>query len=180
MARSARKVTLNPRPPRPRVAVVVSRYNDGITSRLLEGAVGECRARSVAETVVYEAPGSFEVPAIAMAAAKSGRFDAVVALGCIIKGETSHDRHLGAAVTAALLEVSLKTGVSVGLGVLTVDNVEQAAARAGGSLGNKGTEAAGAALDALSSIIAARSGEAARQAGERRPRPDKTRGRAGA
>lgn len=158
--------------------MVVSRYSGRITSRLLEGAIGECRERLGLEPTVYDAPGSFELPAIAMAAAQSRRFDAIVALGCIIKGETSHDRYLSAAVTSALLEVSLTSGVPVGLGVLTVDSVEQAEARAGGDVGNKGAEAMGAALDALVSIRAARAGRPA-GTGVRRARPDKSRERKG-
>ena len=87
-------------------------------------------------------------------AAATGRFDAVVALGCIIKGETSHDLHLATAVTTALLATARETGVPVGLGVLTVDTEEQAKARAGGLKGNKGVEAMAAALDTAGSIAA--------------------------
>ncbi len=139
-----------------RVAVVWSRYNDFITRPLLEGAVAEFRRQVGSEDglVVLESPGSFEVPMLVHRAAASGRFDAVVALGCIIKGETSHDQHLATAVTSALLATARETGVAVGLGVLTVDNEEQAKERAGGLKGNKGVEAMAAALDTAGSIAA--------------------------
>lgn len=139
-----------------RVAVVWSRYNDFITRPLLDGAVAEFRRQIGSEDglVILEAAGSFEVPMLAHRAAASGRFDAVVALGCIIKGETSHDLHLATAVTSALLLTARETGVPVGLGVLTVDDEAQAKARAGGLKGNKGVEAMAAALDTAGSMAA--------------------------
>jgi 6,7-dimethyl-8-ribityllumazine synthase len=139
-----------------RVAIVWSRYNDFITRPLLDGAIAEFRRQVGSEDglVVLEASGSFEVPMLVQCAAASGRFDAVVALGCIIKGETSHDLHLATAVTNSLLATARETGVPVGLGVLTVDNEEQAKARAGGLKGNKGVEAMAAALDTAGSLAA--------------------------
>ncbi len=110
---------------------------------------------------MYEAPGSFEVPGIAMAAAKSGKFGAVVALSCIIRGETRHDRYLAQAVANGLMAVSTATGVPVGFGVLTVESVKQARERAGGKKGNKGAEAMAAALDAAAVIARAASGDGA-------------------
>src|SRR5204863_331842 len=91
-----------------------------------------------------------------LAAATSGRFAGVVALGCIIKGQTSHDVHLAQAVTSGLMDIVLRTGVPVGLGVLTVDTPAQARARAGGQKGNKGAEAMAAVLDAIAEINAVR------------------------
>ncbi|MCA3004702.1 MAG: 6,7-dimethyl-8-ribityllumazine synthase [Planctomycetaceae bacterium] len=137
-----------PGPDAPRVAVVVSRYNATVTDRLLAGALGELSRAGVPErhVEVFDAAGSFEVPQIVGAALSSGRFECAVALGCIIKGETKHDEFLGASVTDRLLEISLATGCAVGLGVLTVNSNAQAVARAGGKLGNKGAEAASAAL----------------------------------
>lgn len=139
-----------------RVAIVWSRYNDFITRPLLDGAIAEYRRQVGSEEglVVMEASGSFEVPMLAQRAAACGRFDAVVALGCIIKGETSHDLHLATAVTNSLLATARETGVPVGLGVLTVDNEEQARARAGGLKGNKGVEAMAAALDTAGTLAA--------------------------
>lgn len=138
-----------------RVAVVVSRYNRWITDRLEEGAKEEhARLTGGAGSLqMLEAPGSFELPVIALAAARSGRFDAVVCLGCIIRGETTHDRHIATAVAQGIAQVSIETGVPVAFGVLTVENAEQAEARAGGAMGNKGAEAMAAAL-ATASVIA--------------------------
>lgn len=162
----------------PRVAVVVSRYNATVTDRLLAGAVAECVTRTGAEPIVYSAAGAFELPSIANAAAESGRFDAIVALGCIIRGETSHDRYLAQAVTDGIMSVALRTGVPVSLGVLTVETSDQAEARAGGAHGNKGQEAMGAAIECAEEVRAARTGRtSARAAGAALPRPDKTLGR---
>lgn len=130
--------------------MVVSRYNATVTDRLLEGARAEYERRDgdPADLAVYPAPGSFEIPVIAAAAARSGRFAAVVALGCIVRGQTRHDRYLAQAVTDGLMRLALETGIPVGLGVLTVENAKQARDRAGGRKGNKGAEAMAAALDA--------------------------------
>lgn len=157
----------------PRVAIVVSRYTASVTGALLEGAVGEYRRRGGDPSMlaVYEAPGSFEVPAIAMAAAKSGSFGAVVALSCIIRGETRHDRYLAQAVASGLMSVSIQTGVPVGFGVLTVESPRQARERAGGKKGNKGSEAMAAALDAAASAARAAQGKPAPPA--LAPREDK-------
>lgn len=154
-----------------RLAIVVSRYNRTITDALLAGAKATIRARlggGTSDPAVLHASGSFEILAISRAAAVSGRFDGIVALGCIIKGETSHDLHLASAVTSGLAHLTLHTGVPVGLGVLTVDTIDQARARAGlapegaslssGSssrvkmgeqISNKGAEAADALIDTL-------------------------------
>ncbi len=137
-------------------AIVVSRYNETVTSAMLEGAVGAYLARGgfEDELAVVEAPGAFELVSIARAAAVSELYASVVCLGCVIKGETEHDRHLSAAVANGLAEISVATGVPVALGVLTVHTNEQALARAGGAKGNKGAEAMGAALDASAAIMA--------------------------
>jgi len=138
----------------PRVAIVVSRYNDSITGPMREGAMrafASSGGRSE-DLVVIEAPGAFELPAISAAAATTGRFDAIVALGCVIRGETSHDRHIASAVADGLTRISVETGIPVAFGVLTVDTVEQARARAGGAKGNKGEEAMHAALGAAQAI----------------------------
>jgi len=132
----------------PRVAIVVSRYNHSITGALLKGALGVCD-RAGARARVFPAPGSYELPALAHACAASGQYDGVVALGCLIRGETRHDRYIAEAVANGLVAVSVKTGVPVTFGVLTVDTPKQAKARAGGNKGNKGADAAGALLEAL-------------------------------
>lgn len=158
----------------PRTAVVVSRYNPSITDRLLEGALGEFARRGGAldDVTIYEAPGAFEVPAIAASAARSGRFAAIVALACIIRGRTRHDRYLAQSVTDALMSVAVHAGVAVGLGVLTVETSRQAFERAGGGKGNKGADAMAAALDAARTIAASGRGERA-GAASIAPRVDK-------
>lgn len=154
-----------------RVAVVVSRYNGSVTSRLLQGAVA-CAERAGVGVEVVEAPGAYELTALAAAAADTGRFAGVVALGCIIRGDTDHDRYIAAAVAHGLTEVTLRTGVPVAFGVLTVNNAAQARARAGGSKGNKGEEACGALLDTIAAIRGLRSAPG-RSAGPLGPKPDK-------
>jgi len=134
-----------------RIAIVVSRYNQWITDALEKGALEAMeRLAPKATADVIAVPGSFEVVAAAAGAAHSGKFNAIVCLGCIIKGETSHDQHLARAVTDALAELSAEcgaVGMPVSLGVLTVDSAAQAEARAGGAHGNKGSEAMQAALE---------------------------------
>ncbi len=166
--------------PHYRIAVVVSLYTRSVTDALLVGARTEYAARGgkASDLSVYEASGAFETVPLALAAARSKRFDAVVVLACIIKGETSHDQVLGHAVTQGLVHVALQTGVPVGLGVLTVDTPEQAQARAGGTHGNKGQEAMAAALDTAAQVRVIRAGRAAKSPGVPRPArvlPDKSR-----
>lgn len=131
-----------------RVAVIVARYNARVTDRLRDGAAEAFRALggAGADLEIIAAPGSFELATLAGGAAKSGRFDALVALGCLIKGETSHDRVIADAVASTLAMISAQTPIAIGFGLLTVDNQEQAEARAGGALGNKGAEAMQAAI----------------------------------
>jgi 6,7-dimethyl-8-ribityllumazine synthase len=121
---------------------------------------------------VIEVPGSFELVVGCLSAARTGRFEGVVALGCIIRGETHHDRVIADAVATGLVQVSLATGVPVGFGVLTVDSARQARARAGGAKGNKGAEAMAAVLDTIRSLRALRDGAPAALPA----RADKTRG----
>ncbi|MCW5766346.1 MAG: 6,7-dimethyl-8-ribityllumazine synthase [Phycisphaeraceae bacterium] len=137
-----------------RLAVVTSRYNHEVTGPLLGGAIDAFAAAGGdpdALTLV-DAPGSFELLALCGAAARSGRFDGVVALGCIVKGQTRHDEYLAAAVTTGLGLVSAQTGVPIGLGVLTVETQRQALERAGGPIGNKGAEAMEAVLLTLEAM----------------------------
>jgi 6,7-dimethyl-8-ribityllumazine synthase len=132
-----------------RVCVVVARWNGFITQKLLEGALSTLRESGLAEADVTTAwvPGSFEVPTAARWAAESGRFDAVVCLGCVIRGETAHFEYVAGGAAEGILKVSLDTGVPVVFGVLTVENVEQAMARTGGKDGHKGEEAARTAIE---------------------------------
>jgi 6,7-dimethyl-8-ribityllumazine synthase len=131
-----------------RVAVVVSRYNDVVTNRLLDGARRCLQERGVPDgrVDVLWVPGAFELPVAAEAAAASGRYALIVALGCVIRGETAHFEYVAGEAARGLGNVALAHRVAVGFGVLTTDNLEQALARAGGEVGNKGYEAAEAAL----------------------------------
>lgn len=136
----------------PRLAVVVSRYNASVTDRLLEGAIGEAKRRGGWIVDVWHAPGAFELPIVADRALASGRYEGAVTLGCIIRGETTHDQHIATAVAQGVVQVSLKRERPVTLGVLTVNTPEQASERAGGKHGNKGADAMAALLDTLAVI----------------------------
>jgi 6,7-dimethyl-8-ribityllumazine synthase len=131
--------------------IVVSRFNSLVTSQLLNGAV-DCLTRhggkDAAITVAY-VPGSFEIPQVALQMAASGRFDALICLGCVIRGETPHFEYLAAEVTRGLGHIALQTGVPVGFGILTTENLEQALERAGAKAGNKGWDAALSAMELL-------------------------------
>jgi 6,7-dimethyl-8-ribityllumazine synthase len=146
--------------PVPAVAVVISRYNASVTGKLLDGAVAAYAAAGgdPASVTVVEAPGSYELVSLSNAAARSGRFAAVVALGCIIRGDTDHDRYIASAVAHGLAQVSVETGIPVAFGVLTVNTPRQARERAGGVHGNKGAEAMGAALHTVREIARLESG----------------------
>ncbi len=138
----------------PSVALIVAQYNASVTGRLRDAAL-EAYAEAggdPAAVEVIEAPGSYELPALSLAAAKCGRFAGVVALGCIIQGETSHNRYIAEAVAHGLIRVTLQTGVPVTFGVLTVESAGQAYARAGGRDGNKGAEAMRAVLETISAM----------------------------
>ncbi len=132
-----------------RVAVVVGRFNQLINAKLLEGCVDELVGRGVAPDDVHVTwvPGAFEIPLAAAVLARSGRYDAIVTLGVVIRGETPHFDYVCRGVTDGVRDVVSKTGVPVAFGVLTCDDVDQALARAGGDDGNKGAEAALAAVE---------------------------------
>jgi len=132
-----------------RWALVVSRYNESVTSRLLEGARTTLAARGVADEAidVVWVPGAFELPLVADRLAGSGLYLAVLALGAVIRGQTTHDQHINRAVSMALMDAGLRTGVPVMFGLLTCESLEQAIHRAGGNMGNKGAECAEAALE---------------------------------
>jgi 6,7-dimethyl-8-ribityllumazine synthase len=130
-------------------ALVVSRFNHAITSRLLKGAreaLYEAGAKPE-HVVALSVPGAFELPQAARCAAESGKYDAIVCLGCVIRGETPHFEYISAAVAHGLMQASGETGVPMAFGVLTTDSWEQAEARAGDGRDNKGFEAAAAALE---------------------------------
>ncbi|HEU4448784.1 MAG TPA: 6,7-dimethyl-8-ribityllumazine synthase [Gaiellaceae bacterium] len=131
------------------VGIVVARFNGDITSRLLEGAVAALEEAGVErERIdVVPVPGAFELPLGAMALAKSRLYACVLALGCVIRGETPHFDFVAAEAASGLQLAALETGVPVAFGVLTCDTREQAEARAGGARGNKGAEAARSGLE---------------------------------
>ncbi|MFT4569264.1 MAG: 6,7-dimethyl-8-ribityllumazine synthase [Candidatus Binatia bacterium] len=137
-----------------RIAIVVSRFNAAVTDSLLEGAREAVRDHSLVceEADVYEVPGAFELPIVAMAAAKSGRYQAVACLGAVVRGETPHFDFVCHQAAAGVQRVSLDTGLPVAFGVLTTDTMEQALARAGGDVGNKGYEAVDAVLGTLQAL----------------------------
>lgn len=136
------------------VGIAVSRFNGEITSKLLEGALAELDAAGVAAEAIelMPVPGAFELPLAAMALAKSRRYSCVLALGCVIRGETPHFDFVAAEAASGVQLAGLETGVPVSFGVLTCDTRAQAEARAGGPQGNKGTEAARSALEMVESL----------------------------
>jgi 6,7-dimethyl-8-ribityllumazine synthase len=135
-----------------RIAIVASAYHADVTGALREGAAAALKARGGTLVVAETAPGAFELPMVAQAVAARDDVDAVVALGCVLTGETSHDRYISDAVAHGLMHVALRHGVPVTFGVLTCVTIEQARARAGGTKGNKGSEAMDAAIDAALAV----------------------------
>jgi 6,7-dimethyl-8-ribityllumazine synthase len=128
-----------------RVAVVVAEFNAAVTSGLRAGALRALAAAGIDDPLVVAVPGAFELPVVAARLARSG-FDAIVALGAVIEGETDHYEHVATQSIAGLQQVAVTTGVPIGLGVLTVRHAEQAMERSRPGPGNKGAEAAEAAL----------------------------------
>jgi 6,7-dimethyl-8-ribityllumazine synthase len=136
-----------------RFALVVSRFNDLITSRLMDGAVDTLKRHGVdidSRVEVVWVPGAYELPLVAQKLAASGRFDAVLALACVIRGGTPHFDYVAGEVSKGVAQASWSTGIPVAFGVLTTESIEQAIERAGTKMGNKGSEAAMAALEMVS------------------------------
>ena len=137
-----------------KVAIVASRFNEFIGGKLLSGAIDELKRHGVEDNnidVVWW-PGAFEIPIVAKKCAKSGRFAAVITLGAVIKGATDHYEYVCAEVSKGIANVSLETSVPVIFGVLTTDNLEQAIERAGTKAGNKGADAAKAAIEKVGGV----------------------------
>lgn len=129
--------------------IIISRFNEFIGSKLLSGAIDELRRHGVDESnidVVW-VPGAFEIPVIAKKCALTNRYNAIITLGAVIKGSTSHYDYVCAEVSKGVASVGLETGVPVIFGVLTTDNIEQAIERAGTKAGNKGSDAAKSAIE---------------------------------
>lgn len=130
-----------------RFAIVASRWNDSIVSRLIDGALEALGGLSAEAIEVFRVPGAFEIPLCALKAAESGKFDAVICLGVIIRGQTPHFEYIASEVARGIGAAGLKTGVPLLFGVITAENVDQAIDRAGVKLGNKGFEAATASVE---------------------------------
>ena len=135
-----------------RFAIVVSRYNDTITRRLLEGAIQTLQSHGIADEQMLVAwvPGAWELPVVAQRLARGGEFRAILCLGAVIRGETSHDQHINRQVSLSLGRLALDHGLPILFGLLTCETMEQAIHRAGGNVGNKGAECALAALEMVS------------------------------
>ena len=134
------------------IGIIVARYNSSITSKLLAGAVETLQAAGVDDDAidVVWVPGGFEIPLAAQQMAESGLYLAVLCLGAVIRGETTHDQHINRAVSLGVTEVGLSSSLPVLFGLLTCDTLEQAIQRSGGNVGNKGCECAEAALEMIS------------------------------
>ena len=132
-----------------RFGLIVSRYNDFISSKLVEGAVDALKRHGATEEhlLLVKVPGAFEIPLAAKKLAESGKVDAVICLGAVIRGSTPHFDYVAAEVSKGIAVVALDTKVPVAFGVLTTDNLEQAIERAGTKSGNKGWDAAVAAME---------------------------------
>jgi 6,7-dimethyl-8-ribityllumazine synthase len=144
------------------VAILVSRYNEMVTTRLLDGALACCREAGVPreQVDVVWVPGAFELPVAAAAAAGTGRYACLVALGAVVRGDTPHFDYVAGEAARGLGAVAVAHALPVGFGVLTVDTMQQAVDRAGGAAGNKGHEAAAAALQAADVIAQLRAAHA--------------------
>lgn len=135
-----------------RYALLVSRWNSFVVESLKDGALDTLRRHGIAneQITIYYAPGAFEMPVLAKRVAAKGEFDAIIALGAVIRGGTPHFEYVAGECTKGLAQVSLDTGVPISFGVLTVDSIEQAIERSGTKAGNKGVEAASTALEMVS------------------------------
>lgn len=143
-----------------RICIINTHWNDFIVSRLTDGALSTLKKHGVADDdiTLITVPGAFEIPIAAKTAADTGRYDAVVALGCVIRGATAHFDYVAGEAAKGIARVGLDTGVPVIFGILTTDTVEQAMDRAGIKLGNKGAEAATVAVETATLLSAIREG----------------------
>ncbi len=139
-----------------RFALIVSRFNDFVVGRLQEGAIDAIVRHGGDEKniEIIKVPGAFEIPLIAKKAAKSGKYDAVICLGAVIRGATPHFDYVAAEVSKGIATVGLETEIPITFGVLTTDNIEQAIERAGSKSGNKGWDAAVSAIEMVSLLKA--------------------------
>src|SRR5215218_2740892 len=136
-------------PPDARIGVIAARWNENIVDELMDGCLRRLGQLEISGTQVeiHRVPGAFEIPVAARLLARTGRFDAIVCLGCVIRGETPHFDYIASAVAHGIMEAAAETGVPMTFGVLTTDTPAQAAARSGPGPDNKGREAAAAAIE---------------------------------
>lgn len=141
-------------PKKIKIGIIASRFNEFITSKLLSGALDTLTRHDVRDEDIEVAwvPGAFEIPLIASKMASSGKYDAVIALGSVIRGSTTHYDYVCNEVSKGIAQVSLSTGVPVMFGILTTENIEQAIERAGSKSGNKGSDCAAGALEMIDLI----------------------------
>ncbi|MEA5136230.1 MAG: 6,7-dimethyl-8-ribityllumazine synthase [Candidatus Fimivivens sp.] len=141
-------------PEKIKVGIIATRFNEFITSKLLSGALDGLKRHDVAEDCIDVAwvPGAFEIPLIASKMAKSGKYDAVICLGAVIRGSTTHYDYVCNEVSKGISQVSLASGIPVMFGVLTTENIEQAIERAGTKVGNKGYDCAVGAIEMINLI----------------------------
>ncbi len=142
---------LDGRLPSGRYVIIASRYNAGICDAMVQAAVQTLQEADVDDRsiTVFRVPGAWELPTLAKQVIHQGRVVCVIALGCVIKGETTHDEHINRAVSLALMKLGVEAGKPIGFGLLTCNTLEQAINRSGGNVGNKGVEAAEAVLEML-------------------------------
>lgn len=142
--------------PEQKYALVISRFNDFFTSKLVGGAIDALKRHGANDEQIHEAwvPGAFEIPMVASRLAKSGRYSAVICLGCVIRGHTPHFDYVAGQAARGIAETSLQTGVPVIFGVVTADTLEQAIERAGSKAGNRGADAALTAIEMVNLLKA--------------------------
>jgi 6,7-dimethyl-8-ribityllumazine synthase len=140
--------------PEARLAIVASRFNEFVVRPLIDGALDALERHGLAREriLLLRVPGAWEIPVLAARLARSGRYDGIVTLGAVIRGETPHFEHVAGPVAASLAALQVDTGIPIGFGVLTVEDTGQAIERAGGKAGNKGAEAALACLETAALI----------------------------
>jgi 6,7-dimethyl-8-ribityllumazine synthase len=138
-----------------RIALIVSQFNDEVTHGLKRGALGYLKEQgiTVPEDHIYSAPGAFEIPLLAQTLAKTGRFDGIVCLGCVIKGDTAHFEYISETAGHGLMQATLATGIPLAFGVLTTYTEQQARVRSLDDKHNKGREAAAAVVESLKTMV---------------------------
>lgn len=137
--------------PQGKIAIVASRYNAGICDSLVKGSCATLTGAGYAQDdiSIFRVPGAWELATVTQQILDTQKFIAIISLGCVIKGETTHDEHINRAVSLALMEMGVETGIPIAFGLLTCNTLEQAINRSGGTVGNKGHEAADAVLELL-------------------------------